>query len=508
MSAADSPMNGGALELHDHLRIVRQRWLLIVVTTLVAIAIAVLATLSTTPQYESTARLFVSAAQSDATDAYQGGLFSQQRVKSYADLISGEEISRRVVSELKLDKDPRSLAQSIDARVKPDTVVLSISVTDPAAKEAQRLTQAVAETFVAYVSELETPPGKSTAPVKASIVDRATVPETPVSPQPLRNLAVAAILGLGVGIGLAAVRDRLDKRIKSIEDIRRVSEDAPLLGTILFDRKASKEPLILGLKSHSPRVESYRVLRTNLQFVQAGAESKVIVVTSAVPNEGKSSTAANLAISLAEAGDSVLLLEGDLRRPRATEYLHLEHSVGLTTVLVGRLALTDAIQTVPDSTDVLAAGRTPPNPAELLQSAGMKEVLDQVRETYDVVLIDAPPLLPVTDAALLASQADGAVIVVRHNSTTDDQLRGSFARLESVGARMLGIVVNMTPTKSRIRGYGYGYGYGYEYGYGYGPETLPAKRRLTRPSPESSSPGTPADGDSVREPPRKSRARR
>ena len=234
-----------------------------------------------------------------------------------------------MVSELKLDKDPRSLAQSIDARVKPDTVVLSISVTDPSAKEAQRLTQAVAETFVAYVSELETPPGKSTAPVKASIVDRATVPETPVSPQPLRNLAVAAILGLGVGIGLAAVRDRLDKRIKSIEDIRRVSEDAPLLGTILFDRKASKEPLILGLKSHSPRVESYRVLRTNLQFVQAGAESKVIVVTSAVPNEGKSSTAANLAISLAEAGDSVLLLEGDLRRPRATQYLHLEHSVGL-----------------------------------------------------------------------------------------------------------------------------------------------------------------------------------
>lgn len=452
------------MELQDYARIIRDRWLLICVTTIVAVAIALLATATATPMYKSSARLFVTTAQSDSTDAYQGGLFSQQRVKSYADLLTGEEISRRVVEKLNLDESPRSLASRISASVQPDTVVLSISIADTSPTTARQLTQATAQVFVGYVAELETTPGRSNAPVKASIVDRATTPAGPFTPQPMRNLALALILGLLAGGGLAVLRDTFDTRIRSEDDLTEASNGVPILGNIHYDKDAVKTPLISDLGSHAPRVEAFRVLRTNLQFLNVdGGKNKIFVVTSAMPAEGKSSTTCNLAETLAASGERVLLIEGDLRRPRATQYLGLENSVGVTTVLVGRVTLDEAVQRTAGGFDLLASGRMPPNPAELLQSSAMQNLLASARALYDVVLIDAPPLLPVTDAAVLAAEADGALLVVRHGFTTRDQVASAVTRLEAVGARLLGSIVTMSPQSKRASsGYGYGYGYGYE----------------------------------------------
>jgi capsular exopolysaccharide synthesis family protein len=451
------------MDLRDYLRILRQRWVLIALVTCVAVTLAIAFTLNTTKQYQSSARLFISTGQaSDANASYQGGLFSQERVKSYANLLTGEEISRRVVENLDLDQTPRALASRIRAEVQPETVVLIVSVTDPAPGEAQRLAQATSEVFVAYVAELETPPGESVAPVKASIVDRATLPGSPVSPQPTRNAALALLLGLLAGVGLAVLRDTLDTRIRTSEDLAEVTSEAPVLGNIHFDKGATKAPMITQLDSHAPRVEAFRVLRSNLQFVNVDAANKIFVLTSALPGEGKSSTACNLALTLADAGQKVLLLEGDLRRPRAAAYLGLENSVGVTTVLLGRASLDEAIQPVVENCDLLASGMIPPNPSELLQSDAMKRLLTQVRSDYDFVLIDAPPLLPVTDAALLATESDGAVLVVHHGSTRRDEVSSSVSRLDAVGARLLGTVVNMSPVPKRgMSRYGYGYGYGY-----------------------------------------------
>ena len=450
------------MELHDYTRILRQRWLLIGLTTVIAVGLALVFTLAATPQYKSNARLFVSTSQADDAAVFQGGTFSQQRVKSYANLLTGEEISRRVVEETGVDDAPRDLSSRIKATVQPDTVVLSISVTDPSAKRARMLTQATAEVFVGYVAELETAPGKSTAPVKATIVDRATTPGGPFSPQPIRNLGLALILGLLAGGGLAVLRDTTDNRVKNEDDLAEATGNAAMLGTVHFDKSAAATPLISGLSGHAPRVEAFRVLRTNLQFVNVDASNKVFVITSAVPAEGKSSTACNLAISMADSGQSVLLIEGDLRRPKATSYFGLENTVGVTTVLLGRIGLEAAIQHTADACDLLASGVKPPNPAELLQSDVMKRMLDDARRIYDVVLIDAPPLLPVTDAAVLSAESDGAILVVRHGSTTRDEVEASVGRLDSVGARLVGVIVNMAPqTKRGGSSYGYGYGYGY-----------------------------------------------
>ena len=199
-----------------------------------------------------------------------------------------------------------------------------------------------------------------------------------------------------------------------------------------------------------------------MQFVDVDKDSKVFVVTSSLPQEGKTTTSENLAITLAQAGQRVALVDGDLRRPKIADNLRLESAVGLTTVLVGHHSLDNAIQNSSiENLWVLTSGATPPNPSELLQSHAMTDVLAQLRKTFDVIVIDAPPLLPVTDAALLTSQSDGALIVVRHGKTTKDQLRHAVERLEAVGGRTLGVVLNMVPHRRSADAYGYGYGYGY-----------------------------------------------
>lgn len=450
------------MDLRENLLILRRRWLLIVAGLLLGVAVAALLTIRTTPTYSSTARLFVSTPTSaDAnSDAYQGALFSQQRVASYADLITGTTIAQMVIDKLGLDENATELAGQFTARAVTSTVILEVSAADEDPVRAQLLAQTLAETFAAYVPQLESAADPDATPIRAVISDAAVVPGSPVSPRPLVNIGLGALLGLLAGLGLAAVRDRLDTTIKSLDTLEEIT-DAASLGAVHFDPGAAKRPLVTDLDSHAPRLESFRVIRTNLEFLGVDQESKIITITSPLPADGKSTTALNVAITLAQAGRRTLLLEADLRRPRIADYLHLETAVGLTTVLIGRAGVDDVIQkfaAAPDL-DVITSGVIPPNPSELLMSSTMKLLLADLRTRYDVVIIDAPPILPVTDAALLAAAGDGAVLVVRHGKTTRDQVLQSRQRLTGVDAALLATVLNFQPRKS-AEGYGYGYGYG------------------------------------------------
>lgn len=453
------------MEIDDYLQVLRRRWRTVATFVVVLLAVAVVITIQATPQYSSSARLFVSTVQTDTTDAYEGSLFSAARVASYADLVTGEELSRRVIDELGIDMSPSELSGKIEATVVPETVIMDITVTDPNPEQAQLLAQTVAEELAVFVAELETPPTRSVAPIKATVVDPASVPGDPVSPQPGRNLGLAVVLGLTLGFGLAMLREVLDKSVKSAADVAEVS-DTSVLASVGFDPEAGRKPLVTALAPHNPRAEALRVLRTNLQFVDVDTPgTKVFVITSSVPEEGKSATASNLAITLAQAGQKVLLVEADLRRPKLSHMLEwIEAGVGVSTVLAGRVSLEDAVQvyTPVPRLHVLASGTIPPNPAELLQSRAMADLLERARSKYDVVIVDAPPLLPVTDAAVLAAQADGALVVLRCGKTTKEQLRHSIERLDAVKGRMVGVVLNMVP-RTGGSGYRRAYGEGYDY---------------------------------------------
>lgn len=443
------------MELRDYLRIARRRWAAIAGCVLLMVAAAAAMTMHMTPQYASTARLFVSTPNSDSTQANQGAQFSEQRVTSYADLATGRDMATRVIRELHLRTTPAELADKIDAQVTPDTVIIALTATDSDPVQAQRLAQTYAQQLTQFVAVLETPPGKQRAPIKATVVDSPAVPTVPFSPKPLRNIGLGLAIGLVLGFGLAFVRELLDTSLKSTHDVAEVA-DSPVMAAIAFDSLASKKPLITGLHSHAPRIEAFRVLRTNMQFIDVDTDNKVFVVSSPVSAEGKTSTAMNLAITSTQAGQRVVLVEGDLRRPTIAEHLGLNSAVGLTSVLVGQMELAGALQHpsgMPDMT-VLTSGTLPPNPSELLQSRAMTDVVTKLRAEFDVVIIDTPPLLPVTDAALLASLSDGALLVVRHGRTTRDQLANTIGRLKAVGAKPVGVVLNMVPRgRTDIQGY-------------------------------------------------------
>lgn len=459
------------MELKDYWLAMRHRWRVVVLIVALSVGAAALLTWQATPQYSSTASIFVSTNPSDTADAYQGNLFATQRVASYAELVGKRKLADQVANDLGTGMDPEVLQAAVSTSVNPDTVILEITATDPDPVVARDIAQAYAEALSDEVASLETPDGKTDPLIHASIVDNARVSESPVSPQPVRNLGLALVLGLLLGVGAGVLRELLDTSLSSTEDIAEVTS-APVLGRITADNAAARRPPGEVLTDATPWSESFRVLRTNMQYVEVDHDQKVFVVSSSLPGEGKTTTAANLAITLALAKQRVVLVECDLRRPLIASRLSLDDSVGTTSVLIGKVHLRDAMQQYADTgLWVLSSGPIPPNPSELLQSNAMEKLIGELRDDFDIVILDAPPLLPVTDAALLAAQADGALVVVRHGKTTRDQLSHAVERIEAVGGKAVGIVVNLAPAIKKGRSYGYGYGYGY---YGY----------TTRPAPK------------------------
>jgi tyrosine-protein kinase len=449
-----------SLELRDYGRTIRRRWRVVVVVLLLVTGLSVLMTWQTTPQYSSSTRLFVSTTDSDAAQAYQNGLFATQRVASYADLVpKSRQLADAVVESLGGDGDAAALQAQVTALVVPDTVNLEITAIDPDPVRARDIAQAYAEALSDLVARLETPEGQTNALIRAEIVDNAPVPGSPFTPQPVRNIGLGILLGLLLGVGLAVVRELLDKSVRTPDDLAAITV-APVLGQITVDPQAVRQRPDEALAGTSRWAESFRMLRTNMQYIEVDQDQKVFTVTSSMPREGKTTTAISLGLTLALTNARVALVECDLRRPLIASRLGIDGAVGTTSVLIGHVSLHDAMQTIGDTgLQVLACGPIPPNPSELLESKAMDTLLHQLRADYDIVLLDAPPLLPVTDAAVLAAQTDGALIVVRHGTTTRDQLTHAIERLGTVGAKPLGVVLNLVPSKGAGGAGGYQYGY-------------------------------------------------
>jgi capsular exopolysaccharide synthesis family protein len=443
------------VELQDYLRAVRTSWRLIAATVLVVMAVAAGLSYSATPAYRATTQLFVSVRASDSTaDLLQGSSFSQRQVKSYAAMVSTPVVLQPVVDELGLDRTAAELAHEVTATSPADTVLIDIAVTDPDPELAAATAAATAASFAVVVADLESPADGSGSPVKVSVVRPAAAPTTPTTPDHRLDLALGLLAGIVLGFGLALLRRALDTRVRDAKDIAAVTP-ASVLGTISEDPHGSDRPLIVQSDPHSQRAEAYRRLRTNLQFLRLDGDARTIVVTSTVPDEGKSTSAANLAIALADAGSRVVLVDADLRRPSIARYLGLEGAVGLTTVLIGQATLEDVLQPWGNGfLDVLPSGQVPPNPSEILGSAAMGDLLAELARRYDLVLLDSPPLLPVTDAAVLSTQAAGTLLVVGADRVNRRQLADAVGSLDSVRSRLLGVVLNRVSRVATDSAYG------------------------------------------------------
>jgi capsular exopolysaccharide synthesis family protein len=467
------------MELTDYIRILRKNWIIIVLAMLLGVGAAAGYSLTRTPVYEAQSTVFVST-QAGGTigEMQQGQSFTQSRVTTYTNLVSAPIVMNPVIAKLDLGVSANTLAGSVTASSPLNTTLITISVENADPLLAADVANALAASLTAAVENIETPNGSDESPVRLTRVKDAIPPLAPSSPNVTLNLVLGGLVGLAIGIGIAALRSILDTRIRTPQDLTIVT-DAPLIGAIAFDPKAKDRPLIVHADPLSPRAESFRALRTNLQFLDMGARNS-FVITSSIPSEGKSTTTINLAIALADAGKRVALLDADLRKPKVAEYLGIEGGAGLTDVLIGRAKVGDVMHPWGDRTlYVLPAGKIPPNPSELLGSSQMARLLEILERDFDVVLCDAPPLLPVTDAAILAKATSGALVVVSAGRTNRHQLSSAIDSLLTVGARVAGVVLSMVPTRGPDA-YAYAYGYGYGQGYGYVQAQSRSEKRAAR----------------------------
>ncbi|MCF2525902.1 polysaccharide biosynthesis tyrosine autokinase [Yinghuangia soli] len=446
------------VDLRCYFRALARRWLTILLMTSAGLGCAVAATLAATPQYQATAQIFVSArTTTDITQLNQGSSFSLARVESYADVVSSPRVAAAVVDALGLPLSPEYVAQRIGARAKPDTVLIDITVTDPDPVLAARIANAAAAEAGKFIVGLETTPGRGSAPVHIGVTRSASPPAEPVSPRPYLNAALGLFAGLLAGICLAMVRHNLDTSVRTEDELKGATA-LPVLGVIPFDKRAQADPLAVRPGALSGRAEAFRLVRTNLRFAQVDRQQQVIVVTSALPGEGKTNTAVNLALSLAEAGQRVCLVDADLRNPCVAKTLGLVQSAGLTTLLIGHAERDDVLQRgTDDNLVVLTSGPIPPNPAEILASMRMRQILEDLGRDFDIVIVDSAPLLPVADTLGLAPIVDGAILVVRAGRTRADSVEAAIGALRGVSASILGTVLSMAQL-SGARGYGYGYG--------------------------------------------------
>ena len=417
-------------------------------------------------KYTSTASVFVSV-ESDGSisDAYQSTQFAEQRMQSYAQLVSGDVLAEQVIKDLNLDMTPRDLTKELEATVVQDTVVMEISATDTDAAQAQKIASDAVKVLSNQAEQLEartdnndngnsrsrtTSNQQSTTAPRISLINSPEKAAEPSSPKMAMNLILGGVLGFLVACMLVALRFFLDRSVRSSEELERRT-GLPKLGSVpVIPEVQRTKPLDFNDDRVRP-AEAFRELRVNLRFVNVDNPPRVISVTSARIADGKSMTSLNLAGALAADGDTVCLVDADMRRSKMTTYFGgaIHSSVGLSTALAGDADVADVLQeTEIAGLDVLAAGVTPPNPGELLGSQAFRHILDELQERYDWVIVDTPPILSVTDGALVATTVDAVIVAVRYGKRNYDDVTRTLASLRAVHAPIIGTVLTAVPQKS------------------------------------------------------------
>ena len=425
------------MELEQYLRILRAHWVAVLVATLLGAGAAWGWSAAQAPVYAASSAGFVTTGGGgDPGLDNLNDILSKSRAASYVVLATDRETASIVIDDLGLDTTPGALAGQIEVTQPPDTVIIQITARAGSAEGAQQLADAWVAALAERVSDVENSrgpgSGKGGQGMRIEPSESAELPGAPVSPNVPRNVGIGALLGALLGFGYAIARSILDRRIRSEKDVEEQGGVA-VVGAIPY--VGSMEGLLVsqtgpGASGHA--AEGYRRLRTNLSYMDVDNPPRAIVITSPKQGDGKSTTAANLAAAIALSGQKVTLVDADLRRPNLARLLSLDDSVGLTDVLASRLALADALQQHPeiDGLRVLTTGSKPPNPSELLGSQAMRGLLSMLAED-GMVVIDAPPLLPVTDAAVLGHAADGALLTVSAGVTLDHELQTALGHLDT-----------------------------------------------------------------------------
>jgi succinoglycan biosynthesis transport protein ExoP len=459
------------VDLAGYLAILRRRGIAIALCLIAGLCGGYYAGHHGAKTFRASARVLVNIpAARTLQDQLAGAQLSGNLVNTYAAVVTSRAVAQRVAESLGLPQGPDAVAKALSASAEPNTYLIDIAAHDASPQQAQALANAAAAGLQKAVAGLQSGVGDR---VSVQIVDLAAVPTTPVSPRPALNLALGGVLGLLAGVVVAALLEALDRTVKTVAEVNRLLA-LPLVGLVPRRREGT---LVVSAQRRGPEGEVYRSMRTALRFLDPDRPLRSLLVTSPTAADGKTTTAANLAVALALSGERVILLDADLRRANLAEVFGLERAVGLTSIVVGDASLDEALQPWHDMLDVLPAGQLPPNPSEILGSQTFNDILTELTDIADIVIIDAPPVLPVTDAVAVSAQVDGVLLVTRYGLTLRQSAAEAHRRMQAVGANVVGYVLNAVPVREAR---GYYATYGYEDSERKRPAVVPAARARER----------------------------
>jgi succinoglycan biosynthesis transport protein ExoP len=548
------------IDLQDYLRSLRQHWVAIAVVTLLVVLASQAVAFLQTPVYQAGVQLAIEPVRDGSETSFQELFLRGDVVETQKIVITSQPVSLRVIDALGLDLTPTALARKVSVAVVGSTRVVRITARDVNPTMAAKIADGYAAAYLDYVRDevieeitatranldareraltsdiaaidaklalvpfgsvlpddvalrsqrdslalqaaqigqslAAVDPGRESMRGGGKVLTPADVPTAPDSPRPARSGALALVLGLTLGVGLALLRDHFDDAIRSDADVTRAGGGRPVLGRIThWNTQDADERLITLVDPHDAASEEFQALAANVRFsllnrrtaAQTAASDfrkQSLLVTSALPGEGKSSVAGNLAVAVASSGMRVILVSSDMRKPTIGLRFGIPRGLGLSDLLVdaSQLSSPDRIADylmevgVP-RLRVLPAGTLPPNPTELLASQQMGWLHSCLTDMADLVIYDTPPLLPVADTLQLAVQVDACIVVARTGQTRRRELQHATERLDGIGADIAGFVINDLSIAKRSS---YGYGYGYNYGY------RPAEQP---PNDEDSTPG-------------------
>jgi succinoglycan biosynthesis transport protein ExoP len=431
------------VDLRQYARIFERHWVLICVSVLAFTGAAAALAWTRTPVYAANTQLFVSLnAASDVGESYTGTLFTQHRVASYAQLASDPAVLERVASELRLPYSPDALAAKTDAQVLAGSVLIDLIARDPSPERAKAIADELGRQLAIVVVRLETPPGTGRSLVTLSPTSPAQLPSEPVSPQKPLYLVLGALLGLVFGLGVTVLREAFNNRVRTGEEAE-AAVGARLVADFTKTSMNAAESLVALAQPQSVEAEEYRRMRTNLRFLSS------LTVTSVGPSQATTAIAANLGVVVAQAGYRVLLVDANLREPRLAELFGSASSPGLTSVVEGMTTLGAAVHAPRADLplEILASGLAPASPGELLASRRFATLLTEMVDRAEIVILAAPPVLSVADAATLAPRTRGVVLVTPVGSTNVDRLEQAAALLRSVDAQIVGLVATRPPRR-------------------------------------------------------------
>jgi capsular exopolysaccharide synthesis family protein len=445
------------MEFKDYVRIMRAHWVGVVVLMALGVLAAVGYNLQAAKVYEASASGILGVPSSGSGDASSragtaalNDQYAKSRATSYVSVAKGLDIASAVQQQLGVTTSPSALAADITVTNPDNTVLLTVTARASTGEAAANLANAWATQLADSIATTEGTDVTKGKGLRMTVSQPTGAPTTPVLPRTKVNLVLGLLVGLMLGFVYALIRKQFDRRLRSAEEVEK-SFGVPVIGLVPQSstmRRGDGKVLALavtgpGSSSSASTAEAFRKLRTNLAFMDVDHPPRIIVVTSPQQSDGKSTVAANLAAAIAIGGQPVTLIDGDLRRPTVAHSLEMIDGAGLTDVLVGRVTAAEVLQDHPDvpGLRVLASGVIPPNPSELLGSQAMRTLITDLAKDA-MVIIDAPPLLPVTDAAVLTRSADGAIVVISHGGTLDTELSVALNHISTVHGRTLGIVFN------------------------------------------------------------------